>query len=103
MQPMNLQLLDWLRSCDREPHPYSGRFMFGRECIGVTCDSPGEVLVDVIAEAMADGANQRHRRQALGHWRQDDMGLQKVIYWPDLAWPSRMPDPGAEEASDETR
>ncbi len=90
---MNLQLIDWLRNADYEPTSYSGRFMFGQECVAVVCDSVGEVLVDVVAEAMADGVNQRHRKEVLRKWRQDEMGLQKVIYWPDQEWPKKLVSP----------
>ncbi len=90
---MNLLLIDWLQNADYEPTSYSGRFMFGRECVAVVCDSVGAVLVDVIEEAMADGVNERHRRQALGKWSQDELGLRKVIYWPDQEWPEGLVSP----------
>lgn len=51
---------------------YSGRGMNGRTCVGITTDSPE----DLIAEAGIVGA------------KTDNMGRKFIVYWPALSVPS---------------
>jgi hypothetical protein len=48
---------------------YSGRFMFGAQCPGVTCGNANEAI-----EAAA--------RVGLKGARTDNMGLDMIVYWP---------------------
>jgi hypothetical protein len=50
---------------------YSGRGMFGAQCVGIVTSEP----MTVIKEAAARGI-----RGA----KTDDMGLQTIIYWPHI-------------------
>jgi len=51
---------------------YSGRGMYGRECIAVRTDWPE----DLIADAGVAGA------------RTDSMGRSSIVYWPAIACPA---------------
>lgn len=65
-------------------HPdYSGRGMFGRTCIGISCDNPYEILVDLTEYlAVFDVCGVR---ASLGTVCVDDMGLGSIVYFPELS------------------
>ncbi len=69
-------LIRKLEAAGFEPHSYSGRAMFGRQCVAV---SGGGMFVWP-ATAVLRG------------WRQDSMGRGAVIYWPEVAWPGEIDD-----------
>ena len=48
---------------------YSGRFMFGAECLGIICDNPTECIEKACSRGLI-GA------------RKDNMGLKWIVYWP---------------------
>lgn len=82
--------IDLLDNAELDAQPYSGRGMFGAECVSVVVDSIVEAITD-IAEAIAD-IDEGERRD---HWRtmrrtsQDTMGRDKmVLYWPSMKWPT---------------
>lgn len=88
------------------PQEYSGKFMFGATCVGVTLDNPAElgtaVAIGTMAAAIRDKdvdkvvlMQQLQDFQALvKQAKQDSMGLGYIIYWPDMAWPGDI-DEGA--------
>lgn len=55
---------------------YSGRFMFGKKCLGIVCspDDGGRVIGEML--------NRGHTRVG-----SDDMGTYRIVYWPDLEDP----------------
>ena len=67
------QLIAALEAADIKWRDYSGRGMFGTQCVGVTCGryvSEGEAL-DAVA-AVPDGL----------HVSRDSMGMGTIVYWP---------------------
>ena len=50
---------------------YSGRYMYGRECMGIVHDDVNETIE----------AGARHGLRAA---RADNMGLSFIIYWPNV-------------------
>lgn len=48
---------------------YSGRFMYGQECLGFDTDYPDTVREEVI-------------KSGYGMGQMDNMGLGYIIYWP---------------------
>jgi hypothetical protein len=92
-----------------EPRNYSGRFMYGAQCIGVTVPhkdvlalgtkiaaqaaaSASENLVDeaegfaIVTEAL-DAV-----KDIMSEARQDEMGLDAIVYWPDMKWSDEVGD-----------
>jgi hypothetical protein len=72
-----------------EPEAYSGRGMTGRQCVGVVCDRPIEVVLDVIQSLCrhADGVDEvEDLVEALSGSHTDNMAMQTVIYWPKHRW-----------------
>lgn len=71
------ELCENLESMGLEPRSYSGRGMFGRECVAVVVTHPG-------GHELPKG------------WVWDSMGRDVVVYWPRKAWP--FPDDEEEAA-----
>jgi hypothetical protein len=85
---------------------YSGRGMFGKECLGVTVSRNGMSafeLIGRVVEAAADRGAERSENnhefatemvsnetipiiKALANTQTDDMGLDMIIYWPDVPY-----------------
>jgi hypothetical protein len=64
---------------------YSGRYMFGRKCVGIVGPSSGEILQAVLLDSVTVAF--------FTGWREDTMAFEVIVYWPDIA---------AEEVTDET-
>lgn len=56
-----------------EPRCYSGRFMFGAECVGVVAK------YDVLMKAIK-------QYKLLPEAKVDSMGLDHIAYWPEVSW-----------------
>jgi hypothetical protein len=74
-------LIKRLRAAGHEVRSYSGRGMYGRECVGVSLS--------------------RGERLTVGHRTAsyDALGLGSIAYWPSAVWPEGMVDSDSEEAS----
>lgn len=55
---------------------YSGRGMYGKECVGITTDDPDEIVASC-------------REHGLSIPARDSMGLKTICYWPNI--PAAMP------------
>jgi hypothetical protein len=67
---------------DVEFHPhYSGRGMFGKQCIGVTADSPATPAAFLYFLAEELGHDYLELLQGLGFGARDSMGLSTIYYW----------------------
>lgn len=77
-----MNLVELCRKAGYRPESYSGRGMYGRTCLGVTCDEPYGVIADLLrscdAEELSDLADVVERT------RTDNMGLSLVLYWPGV-------------------
>lgn len=65
------QLISKLESLDLRPRSYSGRGMYGKECVATSLDRythPSDLELPA-------------------GWRQDQLGLGTVVYWPGITWP----------------
>lgn len=62
---------------------YSGRFMFGKQCVGIVCDDTSTVLVDLAQYLFEHGVSDV--RNALGNVCYDNLGLQVIVYFPSVA------------------
>jgi uncharacterized protein Yka (UPF0111/DUF47 family) len=66
-----------------DTHNYSGRGMYGRECVAVTARTVTEALAQVVN--VTDDIDDI--RWLVTHFRTDSMGTDTIVYWPDMAWP----------------
>ena len=63
------------------PQSYSGRFMYGKTCLGFTCkSSQQEELLEIAL------------RHGLRGFRTDSMGRDIIVYWPDTPWSEELQD-----------
>jgi hypothetical protein len=68
---------------------YSGRGMYGKECLGVECDDPVACVLDVIGEfanCTDDKFDVVDLVESLRDPSQDSMGLSSILYWPRIKW-----------------
>ena len=73
---------------------YSGRMMYGKSCVGITgsFDNCMAVIADTIsalaAELFDSDDHEFHKFDdyvsTLMRFRMDSMGLDSIVYWPDL-------------------
>lgn len=74
-------LIEALESYGYDPQSYSGRGMYGKECVSVHDGSIWDIAKDLFSEG-EDGAF-----NSLPEPRQDQLGLGVVLYWPSYEWP----------------
>lgn len=85
-----------LENNDCNVRSYSGRGMYGKECIGFTVDQDTNLL-GLVAEIVAsvsdlDESVQDGLVTAFNRVRTDNMGLGTIVYFPSIPWSG-----GAEE------
>lgn len=75
---------------DYEVRSYSGRGMYGKDCVGiVTDDSFGTVILNIweyCRNFHKLNENVSDLIQSLKNNRQDNMGLESVYYFPRMKW-----------------
>lgn len=65
---------------------YSGRGMYGEECLGVVCDSPIYMCASVMARAASYGYHLDDLVALFGKSREDSLGLSAIIYFPSITY-----------------
>lgn len=70
-----MNLKQAIEAAGYKPRSYSGRAMYGRTCLGVTVPEPMKAVLDIAAQGVK-----------VPPPRQDNMGLDYVIYWPNIPW-----------------
>ncbi len=80
-----------LRNEGHAPRAYSGRGMFGKQCVAITVADWALAAMDLSDSSLPKGG-----KTLLRDARTDSMGKQTVVYWPDMEWPE---DKAAEEAA----
>lgn len=96
-------LIELIELTDRNARRYSGRFMYGAECVGVTLKAGedlafGAELADAAAEELGQDLDQcleviNEVSIVMGEARVDDMGRGVIVYFPAFAWPTENEDP----------
>ena len=91
------QLVDIIEDAGYEADSYSGRCMYGAECVSIfTDDSEFEVATMMAAAAQRLGCFDEWTEVAC-RTKRDLMGLGIVLYWPSVAWPEEATEEEAEE------
>ncbi len=104
------KVVEFLRDeLDVKPRRYSGRGMYGRECVGITCANPFEVVTKllghfgeqaIVAERDADPDEPETEeydlfQQLMGvldNVASDNMGRDMIVYFPDWEWTTNYRD-----------
>jgi hypothetical protein len=80
-------LQDLCEAAELDVRSYSGRSMYGRECLAVEGESVEKVFANLI-QAMADLSFERKELQEIAdlvrNGRSDSMGRDVVVYWPSV-------------------
>lgn len=65
---------------------YSGRGMYGRSCMAITCDNPLNTLCELFAYIVDsdDDLDGYDVRRVLGEPKQDSMGMSSILYFPKM-------------------
>jgi hypothetical protein len=74
--------------CDRgaNVYAYSGRAMFGRQCIGITIGyNPYAFMAECVACLETDEDREDIIR-IFSYTKTDSLGLGSIIYWPNMEW-----------------
>lgn len=70
---------------DRAIRPtYSGRYMYGRNCVGIVLDRDDNVDLFDVAFAAADVLGVDDAKDKFRRMSTDQMGLGMIYYWSDL-------------------
>lgn len=84
----------WIQALKNEgyvPRAYSGRGMFGEQCVAITVADWALAAMD-----MSDSPLPRGGKAMLREARTDSLGMRTVVYWPNMQWPENK---AAEEAA----
>jgi hypothetical protein len=68
---------------------YSGRAMYGQDCLGVDCSNPFQALAQIVvalAETGDDGMDAAEHFAREGAVKSDSMGCGSILYFPRLPW-----------------
>ena len=80
-------LIDALEEAGCEACAYSGRFMYGAECVAIRTD---HLYRDIAAIAVTLSAREVDGNEIIdlfGGLRSDQLGLSTIAYFPHVAWP----------------
>jgi hypothetical protein len=83
--------IEALEDAGYEMRTYSGRGMYGVQCVSVAldCDTPIWAFVcDVLTQASLNGAAEvATMAEQLRGLSYDELGRGQVVYWPEIPWP----------------
>lgn len=83
---MNIEaefLIEAIAQAGHEAQAYSGRGMYGKQCVGVTVDDDASMwdLAFDLGKAQGEDGDR------IPGPRTDSMGLRMIVYWPRIEWP----------------
>ena len=79
------KLVSILEDAGLAPRSYSGRAMYGQQCVGATFEGSLLGTIADITEACDDTAE---ASDLINSARTDNMGRGTIIYWHDVEWPT---------------
>lgn len=72
---------------DYRVRSYSGRGMYGRECLGVAIDNTiTNCIIDAIGAAIENDLDVSVLLEEARDARQDAMGMSTILYWPSIPY-----------------
>ena len=102
------QLVEVIEEAGFEARSYSGRAMYGRDCVGVELDR-GDSGFSLAAKLCAAAPDCLSEEDALDFVdglsrldvREDSMGLGGIVYFPRVDWPEDLSPDGEEDEDEE--
>jgi len=67
--------------------PYSGRFMYGKYCLGITTDDIAKCFMLLASEFGKDSKRSELITELCEYVRYDSMGRDSVVYFPEVTLP----------------
>mgnify|MGYP001252642370 CR=1 FL=1 len=94
-----------LSESDFRIREYSGRFMYGKQCLGIECDqyhTEYEAIACLI-EAMPEDRHREKRALAdmIAGARSDSLGLGTILYFPSIRWTDEWEESDEDTDSDD--
>lgn len=83
------QIVEAFENAGYEPTDYSGRFMYGDRCLGVSGDNALSIVIETIAEFARNAETTDEVVdfvERLGNVRSDSLGLGQIVYFPSIEW-----------------
>ncbi len=88
------ELIDTIELVGFKPKVYSGRGMYGKECLSIISANTDNVILNIISEALGkvncgnsiSVSDVQDLCEMLKGSKIDSMGKNKVIYWPNIPW-----------------
>lgn len=80
------RLIELIENAGYEARSYSGRAMYGEQCVALVTDDPEVYVGAQIVLSADDESEQQKAAQAMRGARTDSMGLSTVIYFPRFPW-----------------
>lgn len=71
---------------EHEPQPYSGRFMYGKECLSFRVSDLGEFLSDIFYALENSDYDISALGEAFRHMKTDSLGMDMVVYFPRIPY-----------------
>lgn len=72
--------------------PYSGRFMYGKHCLGITTDDIAKCFMLLASEFGRDSKRSELITELCEYVRYDNMGRGDVVYFPEVTLPESFVD-----------
>lgn len=104
----NLWLAKAILDSDLKPRSYSGRFMYGKQCLGFETDESSVKAIGLILVSLCRGASAVRAKEdvmdlaeILQDAREDSLGLGTIVYFPNVPWHDSYETGEEEEEGDE--
>ena len=107
-------LIQLIGCAGEDARSYSGRGMYGKYCVSVTCDDAKKLLSDMLTALIeemyfADIVTLEDAEEHLAafaklqrHWEEDSMGRDRtIVYWKRFDWPEDAESDDEDEENDE--
>jgi hypothetical protein len=83
----NEKFIDLCNAAELNYRPYSGRGMYGKQCLGITHNQPERVICTLFSVALEmdwEREDLQTLAEALQESRTDSMGRSAIVYFPDI-------------------
>lgn len=74
--------------CDEQGYgfreSYSGRGMYGKECVGINCEYPLTVIVELFSFLLENDIDPWAANDYLHDAKEDSIGLGRILYFPNI-------------------
>lgn len=83
------KLIELINNCaDYTARLYSGRGMYGKECIGVSVEDNYTFISDLLAYARYNDIEVLDQLiDLIAKTSEDSLGLNTILYWRSIQWP----------------